>query len=294
MALLQPNYWMNWIGANGFVLWVTMCRVEKGSEKCECRKQVHWDIMGLKFLGESNKAEKLKSSGPVSRSRIKLWMIRAITTILLWTCVVQLMALGEMWGPRLLKGWPSCFSHSDLFLSAELSSVPAKVLLPPKSKFTVVNSILLFLPLFSVYCWTKFAVSVIWYASDFLVFPLIYAPFMHKISPFYGESNYVKRKKNALLNLVLFISFDDFLCLFFLVYGPSKLYLSLDEKLGILNQSAYSKPVNCCCCTGVYKNNGYLMVSCNGGLNQMRAAVSWYLTLSESENIEIASLCTLV
>ncbi|KAH9739709.1 rhamnogalacturonan I rhamnosyltransferase 1 [Citrus sinensis] len=86
--------------------------------------------MGLKF----NNSKLMKhSSMAVSQSRVKLWMIRAITSILLWTCVVQLMALGEMWGPRLLKGWPSCFSHnSDLSLAAQFSPLPAKIVLPPK------------------------------------------------------------------------------------------------------------------------------------------------------------------
>ncbi|KAK0584791.1 hypothetical protein LWI29_018710 [Acer saccharum] len=93
--------------------------------------------MGFMLLGENNnnKAEKLKNSGMVSRSGLKLWMIRAVTTILLWTCVVQLMAMGEMWGPRLLKGWPSCFIQSDLPLAAaaaQSSSLPTKLVLPPK------------------------------------------------------------------------------------------------------------------------------------------------------------------
>jgi hypothetical protein len=83
--------------------------------------------MGFKY-----KAEKLKNSAMFSRSRIKLWTIRAVTTILLWTCVAQLMALGEMWGPSLLKGWPSCFSQSDIDLPLPDHT---KLVLPPKSKF---------------------------------------------------------------------------------------------------------------------------------------------------------------
>ncbi|PKI70338.1 hypothetical protein CRG98_009218, partial [Punica granatum] len=88
--------------------------------------------MGLKVLGES-RIEKLRSSMmvPASRSRMKLWMIRATTTVLLWTCVVQLTALGETWGPRVLKGWPSCLTQEAAVLDEKVSDVPARVL-PPK------------------------------------------------------------------------------------------------------------------------------------------------------------------
>lgn len=110
----------------------TMCKLE--GIDYEKESESGWDMMGLK-VNEEGKLDLLKNS-MVSRSRISLWMIRGITTILLWTCVVQLMALGEMWGPRLLKGWPSCFiSPSDSSLALKLSSDPSKVVLPPKSKF---------------------------------------------------------------------------------------------------------------------------------------------------------------
>ncbi|KAG6412323.1 hypothetical protein SASPL_124999 [Salvia splendens] len=40
---------------------------------------------------------------------MKLWMIRATSMVLLWTCALQLTALTETWGPRFFKSWPSCF-----------------------------------------------------------------------------------------------------------------------------------------------------------------------------------------
>ena len=87
--------------------------------------------MKVKFLGDS----KLKNS-LVSKSRMSLWMIRAITILLLWSCCVHLVAVGGIWGPRLWKGWPSCFnSHHDLpMASQEMTSLPMKIALPPKSK----------------------------------------------------------------------------------------------------------------------------------------------------------------
>ncbi|KAG1327453.1 rhamnogalacturonan I rhamnosyltransferase 1 [Cocos nucifera] len=106
-----------------------MCRLEKsmGSQYAGERQ------VGLKAGGDDVgvKVEKLKGS-MVSRSRVKLWMIRATTTVLLWTCVVQLTALGEMWGPRVLKGWPSCFTPSDSPAPVKPSSVVDKIPPPPK------------------------------------------------------------------------------------------------------------------------------------------------------------------
>ncbi|WOL12330.1 hypothetical protein Cni_G21096 [Canna indica] len=99
-----------------------MCRLERTGS--DYRGERHH---GLKPGGEG-KAEKIKS-----RSKLKLWMIRTTTTVLLWTCVLQLTALRESWGPRVLKGWPSCFSSSDSMLAAkQVTPSVEKIVLPPK------------------------------------------------------------------------------------------------------------------------------------------------------------------
>lgn len=105
-----------------------MCRVERSERKSEYRDRDR--EMGLLKGGES-RLEKLKGS------RMKMWMIRATTSVLLWTCIVQLTAIGEMWGPRVLTGWPSCFSHeSGVVMDALQDNVPAVSarVLPPKSE----------------------------------------------------------------------------------------------------------------------------------------------------------------
>ncbi|KAJ0986805.1 hypothetical protein J5N97_005161 [Dioscorea zingiberensis] len=99
-------------------------------------------MMGFKsmLVDDDMKLEKGKGAVlvGVSRSRMKMWIIRVATTVLLWTCLVQLTAIGEIWAPRVLKGSPSCFTPSPRSVKALSSSsvvVFSKVAPPPKRKY---------------------------------------------------------------------------------------------------------------------------------------------------------------
>ncbi|CAL9748762.1 unnamed protein product [Musa acuminata subsp. burmannicoides] len=106
-----------------------MCRLERTTRSDYLGKRQ----IDLKTEGSDSRAEKLKNP-MVSRPKMKLWMIRVTTIVLLWTCVLQLMAIGEIWGPKVLKGWPSCFTSSDSPLTEKQSSLidVEKIVLPPK------------------------------------------------------------------------------------------------------------------------------------------------------------------
>ncbi|KAK9683089.1 hypothetical protein RND81_10G116200 [Saponaria officinalis] len=105
----------------------TMCKIESFSSSERKIDKLK------KILSESAKFEKLRATMNRS-SRIKL-MLRAISTVLLWTIVFQLIAISEFWRPTLLKSWPSCF-HNHTFMETHLKlqlplSSP-KIVRPPK------------------------------------------------------------------------------------------------------------------------------------------------------------------
>ncbi|KAM0922557.1 hypothetical protein ACQ4PT_006054 [Festuca glaucescens] len=91
--------------------------------------------MGLKAAAAAGlKADRLRlpSVAAVARSRMmRLWVLRATTTVLLWTCLVQLTAVGETWGPRVLRGWPSCRMAQHLAVPGPVVDKEAAAL-PPK------------------------------------------------------------------------------------------------------------------------------------------------------------------
>lgn len=71
-----------------------------------------FDKKGVKYLRKIN-VEKMKCS-VVARARLitelKIWVIRATTLVLVWACALQLAALSQTWGPRVVQHWSSAAS----------------------------------------------------------------------------------------------------------------------------------------------------------------------------------------
>ncbi|KAL8229202.1 hypothetical protein R6Q57_014102 [Mikania cordata] len=81
--------------------------------------------------GDGNKGDK-SSLIVLSQAKMILWM----TTLLTWICVVQLLTVGEVWGPKLLKTWPSCYTPAQTNIhSSSFSSLEPKVFLYPKRAY---------------------------------------------------------------------------------------------------------------------------------------------------------------
>ncbi|XP_056848511.1 rhamnogalacturonan I rhamnosyltransferase 1 isoform X1 [Raphanus sativus] len=69
------------------------------------------------------------------KPRVQVWFVTVCSTILIWTCLVQLFAAGELWRTRIFTGQVSRFSAPD-------KPVPLPPPLPPPRNYTS-NGILL-------------------------------------------------------------------------------------------------------------------------------------------------------
>lgn len=84
---------------------------------------------------DKNKAS-VQAGQPVNqRTRLQVWFIRVCSSILIWTCLVQLFAVTELWQPQLLTGWSSRFTGMSTFSIHVENAVPSPPILLPASEY---------------------------------------------------------------------------------------------------------------------------------------------------------------
>ena len=71
--------------------------------------------MEVRSLEAARISDEIVSGSPVpaiTRTRLQVWFIRVCSSIVLWTCLVQLVAICELWHLHLLAGITSRISSS--------------------------------------------------------------------------------------------------------------------------------------------------------------------------------------
>jgi hypothetical protein len=96
----------------------------------------------MEVRSESNitqaRSDKLPLPPAVPKPRVQVWFVRVCSSILVWTCLVQLFAAGELWHSRIFTGLTNQISR----FSAPVEPVPLPPPLPPPRNYTS-NGILL-------------------------------------------------------------------------------------------------------------------------------------------------------
>lgn len=86
----------------------------------------------MEVRSESNQARSDKLPPPAApKPRVQVWFVRVCSSILVWTCLVQLFAAGELWHTRIFTGLTNQISR----FSAPVEPVPLPPPLPPPSQF---------------------------------------------------------------------------------------------------------------------------------------------------------------
>ncbi|XP_057948038.1 rhamnogalacturonan I rhamnosyltransferase 1 [Malania oleifera] len=81
--------------------------------------------MEVRSDGVQVRSDKLPTPVVLPKTRLKVWFVRVCSSILVWTCLVQLVAVGELWRPHLLTGLSDQFS--------QITHLPFRVQLPAPS-----------------------------------------------------------------------------------------------------------------------------------------------------------------
>ncbi|KAF8399519.1 hypothetical protein HHK36_015385 [Tetracentron sinense] len=81
-----------------------------------------------------SRCDKLPSP-TLPRTRLQVWFIRVCSSILLWTCLVQLVAVGELWHPHLLTGLSNHLTRITHFSLHVEEAVPSPPPLLPARKY---------------------------------------------------------------------------------------------------------------------------------------------------------------